>query len=108
PESEAAEVLAPLRELGDPVMDTFATQPPAGISGLHMDPPGPAPYAAAGMVLGDLPGEAIDALLAAVGPDSPSKLLSVELRHDGGAMARSDPAHGAMDTLPGSFLMFGV
>jgi FAD/FMN-containing dehydrogenase len=108
PEAEATEVLAPLRELGVATMDTFATQPPAGVSGLHMDPPAPAPYAGAGMLLGDLPEEAIDSLLAAIGPDSPSKLLSVELRHDGGAMARSNPAHGAMDTLPGSFLMFGV
>jgi hypothetical protein len=107
PEAEAAELLAPLRDLG-PVMDSFATQPPAGVSGLHMDPPEPAPYAGAGMLLGDLPSEGIDALLAAVGPDSPTKLLSVELRHDGGAMARSDPSHGAMDCLPGEFLMFGV
>jgi FAD/FMN-containing dehydrogenase len=107
PEAEATELLAPLRDLG-PAMDTFATQPPAGISGLHMDPPEPAPYAGAGMLLGDLPGEAIDSLLAAVGPASPTKLLSVELRHDGGAMAQSDPSHGAMDCLPGSFLMFGV
>ena len=107
PEAEAAELLAPLRDLG-PAMDTFATQPPAGIAGLHMDPPAPAPYASAGMLLGDLPSEGIDSFLAAVGPDSPSKLLSVELRHDGGAMAESDPTHGAMDRLPGSFLMFGV
>jgi FAD/FMN-containing dehydrogenase len=108
PEAEAAELLAPLRSLDGVAMDTFATQPPAGIAGLHMDPPAPAPYAGAGMLLGDLPGEGIDALLAAVGPDSDSKLLSVELRHDGGAMAQSDPSHGAMDTLPGKFLMFGV
>jgi len=107
PEAEASELLAPLRDLG-PAMDTFATQPPAGISGLHMDPPEPAPYAGNGMLLGELPGEAIDALLAAVGPDSPSRLLSVELRHDGGAMGRGAPEHGAMDRLPGEFLMFGV
>lgn len=108
PEAEAAEALAPLRGLEGVAMDTFATQPPAGIAGLHMDPPEPAPYAGSGMLLGELPGEGIDALLAAVGPESPSKLLSVELRHDGGAMARSNPSHGAMDTLPGEFLMFGV
>lgn len=107
PEAEAAELLAPLRGLGAAI-DTFATQPPAGISGLHMDPPEPAPYAGAGMLLGDLPGAGIDALLAAVGPDSPAKLLSVELRHDGGAMGRGAPEHGAMDRLPGEFLMFGV
>jgi FAD/FMN-containing dehydrogenase len=107
PDAEAGEALAPLRDLA-PAMDTFAVQPPAGISGLHMDPPAPAPYAGAGMLLGELPGAAIDALLGAVGPDSPSKLLSVELRHDGGAMAQGDPSHGAMDRLPGEFLIFGV
>ncbi len=107
PEADATEALAPIRSLG-PAMDTFATQPPAGISGLHMDPPDPAPYAGAGMLLDELPGAAIDALLAAVGPDSPSQLLSVELRHDGGAMGRGAPEHGAMDSLPGEFLLFGV
>ncbi|MBS1891886.1 MAG: FAD-binding oxidoreductase [Actinobacteria bacterium] len=107
PEATAAELLAPLRGLG-PAMDTFATQPPAGLAGLHMDPPEPAPYASYGMVLGEVPSEGLDALLAAVGPDSPSKLLSVELRHDGGALAKSDPSHGAMDRLPGEFLMYGV
>jgi UDP-N-acetylenolpyruvoylglucosamine reductase len=107
-ETEATEVLAPLRDLGGAAMDTFAVQPPAGVSGLHMDPPEPVPYAGYGMLLDELPGAAIDALLAAIGPDSDSKLLSVELRHDGGAMAEGDPSHGAMDTLPGEFLMFGV
>jgi FAD/FMN-containing dehydrogenase len=106
-EAEATAALAPLRDL-EAEMDSFAVQPPAGIAGLHMDPPEPAPYAGAGMLLGDLPGEGIDALLAAVGPESDSGLLSVEIRHDGGAMAQPDPAHGAMDSLPGSFLLFGV
>jgi FAD/FMN-containing dehydrogenase len=106
-EAEATVALAPLRDLGA-AMDTFTVQPPAGIAGLHMDPPEPAPYAGAGMLLGDLPGEGIDALLAAVGPESDSRLLSVEIRHDGGAMAQPDPAHGAMNSLPGSFLLFGV
>jgi FAD/FMN-containing dehydrogenase len=107
PEAEATGLLAPLRGLG-PAMDTFAVQPPAGISGLHMDPPEPAPYAGASMLLGDLPGEAIDAFLGAVGPGSGSKLVSAEIRHDGGAMGRTGDGHGAMNSLPGGFLMFGV
>jgi FAD/FMN-containing dehydrogenase len=106
-EAEATEALAPLRDLG-PAMDTFALQPPAGIAELHMDPPEPAPYAAASMLLGDLPPEAVDAFVGAVGPDSGSQLVSVEIRHDGGAMGRGAPEHGAMDRLPGEFLMFGV
>jgi FAD/FMN-containing dehydrogenase len=106
-EAEATEVLAPLRDLG-PAMDSFAMQPPAGIAGLHMDPADPAPYAGYSMLLGELPAEAIDAFVGAVGPDSGTHLLSVEIRHDGGAMAQSGPGHGAMDCLPGEFLMFGV
>jgi FAD/FMN-containing dehydrogenase len=102
-----AELLAPLRDLG-PVMDSFAMVPPAGIAGLHMDPPEPSPYAAEGRLLGELPSEAIDALLTVVGPGSGSQLVSVELRHNGGAMGRGGAGHGARDSLPGSFLLFGV
>ena len=35
-------------------------------------------------------------------------LVSVELRHTGGALARSRPHHGAISTLPGSYAMFAV
>ncbi|HXF32045.1 MAG TPA: FAD-binding oxidoreductase [Solirubrobacterales bacterium] len=107
PEAEATEMLAPLRGLG-PAMDTFAAVPPAGIVDLHMDPPEPSPYTGQGMLLGELPDAGIDALLGAVGPDSGAKLLSVEMRHDGGAMGRGGPDHGAMDALPGEYLLFGV
>jgi FAD/FMN-containing dehydrogenase len=106
-EAEATEILAPLRRMG-PAMDTFAAQPPVGIVDLHMDPPEPSPYTGLGMLLGDLPGEGIDALLDAVGPDSGTKLLSVEVRHNGGAMGQAGDDHGAMNALPGSFLLFGV
>lgn len=107
PAAEATEVLAPLRDLGA-TMDTFTAQPPAGISGLHMDPPEPSPYVGRGMLLSDLPDEGIDALIDAVGPGSGTQLLSVEMRHDGGAMSRDGVDHGAMSSLPGEFLLFGV
>ncbi len=106
-EAEAGDVLAPLRELG-PVMDTIAAVPPAGIADLHMDPPEPAPYTADGLMTGDLPAEAIDAVLAAVGPGSGSQLVSIELRHCGGALGRPAEGGGALAQLPGSFLAFGV
>jgi hypothetical protein len=108
PEAEATELLAPLRGLDGAIMDTFATVPPAGIVDLHMDPVEPSSYAGQGMLLGELPETGIDTLLGAVGPGSESQLLSVEIRHDGGAMARGAAGHGAMDALPGEFLLFGV
>jgi hypothetical protein len=107
PESEAGEVLAPLRGL-DPVMDTIAEQPPAGIAELHMDPPEPAPYAADGLMTGELPAAAIDAWVAATGPGSGSRLVSTEVRHCGGALGRPAEDGGALAQLPGSFLAFGV
>jgi hypothetical protein len=60
------------------------------------------------MLLNDAPAQAIDALVAAAGPGSGSPLLSVELRHVGGAARRSSPEHGALDRLDGDFLMFAV
>ncbi len=52
--------------------------------------------------------DTIDALVAAAGPDSGSPLLSVELRHLGGAVGRSSVDHGAADTLQGDYIMFAV
>jgi hypothetical protein len=89
-------------------MDTIATVPPAGIADLHMDPPEPSPYAGTSALTGDLDAAAIDAILAAVGPGSGSQLVSVELRHCGGALSRAPEGAGALATLPGSFLAFGV
>jgi FAD/FMN-containing dehydrogenase len=101
------DLVAPLRALG-PIMDTVATVPPAGITDLHMDPPEPSPYAGASALTGELPPAAIDALLEAVGSGSGSQLVSVELRHCGGAFSRAPEGAGALATLPGSFLAFGV
>jgi FAD/FMN-containing dehydrogenase len=101
------ELVAPLRELS-PSMDTIADVPPAGIIDLHMDPPEPSPYAGASVLTGELPAAAIDAVLDAVGPGSGSRLVSVEMRHCGGALSRAPQGAGALATLPGSFLAFGV
>jgi FAD/FMN-containing dehydrogenase len=107
-EASGAELVAPLRGLGPVAMDTIATVPPAGIVDLHMDPPEPSPYAGQSLLTGDLDAAAIDALLEAVGPGSGSQLVSVELRHCGGALSRAPEGGGALATLPGSFLAFGV
>ena len=58
-----------------------------------MDPPSPVPGVGNGALLDVMPAEAIDALAAVSGPDTP--LLSVELRHLGGALARTGEGCGA-------------
>jgi FAD/FMN-containing dehydrogenase len=106
-EESGADLISPLRELG-PAMDTFAVQPPAGIAELHMDPPEPGPALGDGMLLGELDGAALDAWLEVVGPGSESPLVSAELRHIGGALAREAAGCGALGSVPGSFLQFAV
>jgi len=101
-------LVAPLREAGTVGMDTMAVQPPQGIAELHMDPPDPLPYLGDSLVIGDLSPAAIDSLLKAIGPGSGSQLISVELRHCGGALSRTPEGAGALATFPGSFLAFGV
>jgi FAD/FMN-containing dehydrogenase len=106
-ERRGAELLQPLRALG-PEIDTFGMIPPAGIAELHMDPPEPVPYTADGMMLDDLPGEAIDRFVAVAGPGSGSPLLLAEIRHVGGALRRGRPHHGALATFDASYLTLGV
>jgi FAD/FMN-containing dehydrogenase len=106
-EAATSQLLRPLRELG-PVMDTFATIPIERLSSLHMDPEHPVPGAADGMLLRDFPEGAIDAIVAAAGAGSGSPLLSVEVRHLGGALGRMQPGHGALATIEAGFAMFAV
>ncbi|MGE0506353.1 MAG: FAD-binding oxidoreductase [Solirubrobacterales bacterium] len=106
-EESGSELLAPLRGL-EPAIDTFAAQPPAGISELHMDPPEPGPALGDGMLLGELDAAALEAWLAVVGPGTDSPLVSVELRHIGGALGRSEAGCGVLGSVPGSFLQFAI
>jgi FAD/FMN-containing dehydrogenase len=101
------ELLRPLRELG-PAKDTFATMPVQELQHVHMDPKHPVSGFGDSLLLADLTDAAIDALVRAAGAGSGSPLLSVELRHMGGALSRRARGAGALATIDGSFLMFAV
>jgi hypothetical protein len=59
------------------------------------------------MLLADAPAGAIDALVEVAGPGSGSPLLSVELRHLGGALERASDG-GPQATLAGGFAVGAV
>ena len=102
-----SQLLGPLRRLG-PELDTFAMIPPSGLARLHMDPDQPVPNQGDGTLLADLPDAAIDTLVALAGPDSDTTLLSVEVRHLGGALARPVPDGGAQPDLRAAYAVFAV
>jgi hypothetical protein len=103
----AAGLLAPLRALG-PEIDTHALVPVETLAALHMDPPGPVPGSGDGTLLADLPADAVDALVAVAGAASGSPLLSVEVRHLGGAVGVAPRGAGAAASLDAGYALFAV
>jgi FAD/FMN-containing dehydrogenase len=105
--ADAERLLAPLRALG-PELSTLATLPVEALAHLHMDPEHPVPGAGDGIMLDRLSARAIDRLVAVAGAGSGSPLLSVEVRHIGGALRRTAPEHGALGSLDADYILYAV
>jgi hypothetical protein len=105
--AQADELLAPLRALG-PINDTIATVPIPALSHTHMDPEQPVPGAGDGLMLAELPPDALDALVEVAGADARFPLLSVELRHLGGEFRCARPEHGALASIEAQYAMYAV
>ena len=105
---EGERIVAPLREIGEPIMDMTGQMPAEGLSRIHMDPEVPVPGLGHHRVLSELPDEAIDAFVSAAGPESGSPLLLTELRHAGGALGRPAKNGGALSHLDAAFVMLGI
>ncbi|HEX3433974.1 MAG TPA: FAD-binding oxidoreductase [Solirubrobacteraceae bacterium] len=107
-QAEGESLLAPLREIGEPIMDTFAQVPAEALSKIHMDPEQPVPGLGHHALLRELPDEAIETFVGAAGAESGTPLLLTEIRHIGGALAREGENAGALAKLDAEFLMFGI
>ena len=105
PAAEGEELLRPLREAAPSLVDSYATIPAAALCGIHGDPEQPVPGLTGGVMLSELPDEAIDAVLETA---AGSSLLQVDFRHLGGALADSDPDGGALAALPGAYAVSAV
>ena len=103
--ADGEELLRPLREL-TPALDTVSMIPVQTLDKLHMDPEQPVPGVGDGMLLADLPSEAIDAVAELLGRGS--SLVSVEFRHLGGELANARRENGALASVEASFSMFAV
>ena len=105
-ETRAAELLAPLRELGPEhghVRDHRASGPARPAHG----PARAGAGARRREMLGDLDAESL-APSSGGRPGFGSPLLSIEVRHLGGAAGRADPEHGALAALDAPYALFAV
>jgi hypothetical protein len=105
---EGERTIAPLREIGEPIMDTFGQIPAEGLSRIHMDQEPPVPGLGHHELLAALPDDAINAFVGAAGPEAGSPLLLAEIRQLGGALGRPAEDGGALSALDADFVMFGI
>jgi hypothetical protein len=101
----AERIIAPMREAGPRIIDTFAEIPYSAIASVHNDPTEPMPVVEGGALLTDFDQDAVDALLAVAGPDVPVPLVMVELRRLGGALGREPQRANAV---PGRDARYGL
>ena len=104
--AEGEKVLAALRAVATPVMDTFGSVPIGQLSSIAFEPEDPVPAMTTSMLLTELDDDAIDDLLAVAGPGAGLPLAAVGIRHLGGALSRVDPAHGAAGHVSEPYLLF--
>jgi hypothetical protein len=106
---EGERAVAPLLEIGEPIMSSFGQIPAAGLCRIHMDPEQPVPGIGHHMTVSELPDEAIEAFVAnGPGPETGSVLLLAELRQLGGALGRAAEGGGALDKLDAAFVLEAI
>ncbi|KTS90798.1 FAD-linked oxidase [Microbacterium testaceum] len=104
PERDARAAMSPVDAIPLPLVDTRAAMSVATVGEITAEPTTPSPGISRGELLTHLDDAALDAFLRV--PIAP--LMTVQLRHLGGALARpSDSPHGAL-TEPFALFMLGL
>ena len=105
PEDDGARLVAPLRELGGTIIDSFGPVPPPALVRVAGDPEDPSPARGRGFLLDELAAGVTGTLAELIEADALAPLVMVELRLLGGAMAR-EPEGGALVRLAAPFSVF--
>ena len=105
---QGAALVAPLRAMGERILDGVGPMPYTGAWAIHMDPTDPLPSTDTTAVLDELGPATTDALLRAAGPGSQTPLLMVEVRHLGGALARPPRTPSAVGHRDAAFNLYAV
>ncbi|WP_183101398.1 FAD-binding oxidoreductase [Nocardioides pelophilus] len=101
-------LLAPMRRVATPVLDSIGPMSFAAVDGIHMDPTDPMPAVTRGGLLHGMPADLVDTLLAVAGPGVDVPLAVVELRLMGGALARPAAVPNAVTGREGAFSLVAI
>ncbi|MEO3746404.1 FAD-binding oxidoreductase [Plantactinospora sp. B5E13] len=108
PAEEGARLVAPLRALGPTLIDSVAELPYPQIGTIHNDPPMPIPIVDRSALLREFTPELVDTLVTLAGPDTPSPLTILEIRHLGGALDRRPEPGNPIDTRGAGYSLYAV
>lgn len=101
-------LLAPMRRVATPVLDSMGPMSYAAADRIHMDPTQPLPAVTRGALLHSAPAGLVDSLLEVAGPQVETPLAVVELRLMGGALGRPATVPNAVAGRDGAFSLSGV
>ncbi|MFC5260501.1 FAD-binding oxidoreductase [Kribbella qitaiheensis] len=104
-EEDNEKLLAPLRAVAEPIADTVARVPLSGLGSIAQEPDEPVPGLIKTVLLSGFDSDAIDSLLEVAAPGTPSSLFAFEVRHLGGALARSDESQGVAGVIEEPYLL---
>ncbi len=96
-------LLAPIRKVAAPVLDSVGPMSYAAVDGIHMDPTDPMPAVMRGGLLHSAPTALVDTLLEVAGPYVDLPVAAVELRLMGGALSRPAAVPNAVAGREGAF-----
>jgi hypothetical protein len=104
-EAEGTKLVAGLRAIATPYLDTLTTVPASALGDIAGDPQDPTPGLGRAVLLDTLPAAAADVFVELAGPDAHTPLVSLEIRHLGGALRSSTPDPGAAGPLDSEVLI---
>jgi FAD/FMN-containing dehydrogenase len=108
PPARGPELVAPLRAVATPYMDSLATVSGAALADVAGDPTNPTPALGHAALLDRIGPEEAGTFLAIAGPGVDTPLVSVEIRHLGGALRDADPDPGAAGRLDAEGLFYST
>lgn len=103
-----AALVQPMRDLGPDIMDTVGAIPFTESGIVHMDPTDPLPITDQTFSLSSFSDDVVDAFIGALGAESDSQLLLVELRLMGGALNRAAERPSAVGNRNSALNMYAV
>jgi FAD/FMN-containing dehydrogenase len=107
PAEEGARLIAPMREVATPLMDTVRVMPYEEVNSIHNDPPTPGSFYINTFQLNSLGPDTVEAILALAGPESDGRVV-VEIRQLGGALARPPSVPNAVAHRDAPFQLYAA